>query len=117
MIQGTRVEPRTVKRLFKVGDEIREREEQHLFMVECGYGRHPHQPFDVKPPGGACRRLTAAHSVTEHDDGTITVVGPPFVTAVGTFRLEAGNWIEIGDAQTSAPIAAVTEEPARRRRN
>lgn len=70
-------------------------EERALVFNAPGYGQGSDGRWFVKAPGGAALPVGAKRTVTEHEDGTITVAGPPFRTALGAFRLEKGFFVPL----------------------
>lgn len=72
--------------------------EQHLFMEPGGYCKHTDGVWVVQPPprtSPVYRLASGTRTVTEHDDGTITVEGRPMPGAGKLWTLIAGNWLEV----------------------
>lgn len=87
--------------------------EQHLFMEPGGVCQHTDGVWNLQPPDKTSpvyRLVSKARKVIEHEDGTITVEGPPFATKNnhGGWRLIKGMWIQAGD-EVQAPAPPATE--------
>jgi hypothetical protein len=71
-------------------------EDGHLRLAEGEYGKHSNGTWLARPPGNHTGDLTN-HTVTEHEDGTITV-SPSILIDDGQNKwhgfLERGVWRE-----------------------
>jgi hypothetical protein len=126
MIEGKRLKLTPMQRVVKAEPDpdspgqmlaIETTKEMHLFMEPGGYARHTDGTWQMQPPGRnspAFRLVTDRRKVTEHEDGTITVEGPPFrVSPTTAYRLEKGNWFEVPTepTKTEAERAKAAETP------
>jgi hypothetical protein len=79
------------------GKRIYPDEDGHLFLAEGEYGQHRNGTWYARPFGCHAGNL-AAHEVTEHEDGTITVSPSILITshdATWHGYLERGMWREV----------------------
>jgi hypothetical protein len=70
-------------------------------LVEGAYAKLPNGDWAIHPPGGHYGTISpSVHTITEHDDGTVTMSPSILYHASGTFEgwhgyLEKGVWRRI----------------------
>ncbi|HLW67849.1 MAG TPA: hypothetical protein VKS79_21200 [Gemmataceae bacterium] len=72
---------------------------KHLFMDEGCFGQAADGSWHAWPPGGFCIRIKPPRKVEEHDDGAVTISGPPFKTRDGEMLLVKGHWKFVGEPE------------------
>ena len=80
----------------KVGRRVYPGDDGNFWLAEGDYGRHPNGTWMARPPGHHTGDLSQ-HTVTEHEDGTISVQ-PSILIDDGRSKwhgfLERGVWRE-----------------------